>query len=77
MSKSSIVLLVVVVAVALPLGWYLLARSPSPPADSVHVMGIDQAVQARGVKKFRRIATALWDVVCVMTRMDGSADFSG
>ena len=31
----------------------------------------------RGVKIFRRIATALRAVVCVMTRMDGSADFSG
>ena len=30
-----------------------------------------------GVKIFRRIATALRDTVCVMTRMDGSADFSG
>ncbi len=33
--------------------------------------------QPRGVKIFRRIATALRAVVCVMTRMDGSADFSG
>ncbi len=31
----------------------------------------------RGVKIFRRIATALRDTVCVMTRMDDSADFSG
>ena len=32
---------------------------------------------ARGVKIFRRIASALQAVVCVMTRMNGSADFSG
>lgn len=31
----------------------------------------------RGVKVFRPIATGLRDVVCVMTRMDGSAAFSG
>ena len=40
-------------------------------------VGISVFEMIRGVKIFRRIATALRDVVCVMTRMDGSADFSG
>ncbi len=35
------------------------------------------ATTRSAITYFRRIATALRDTVCVMTRMDGSADFSG
>ncbi len=49
------------------------------PAAFVKIVdgNLCEEFDAREVKKVRRIVTVVHDVVCVMTRVDGSADFSG